>query len=121
MTASDREGGPGSDPTSVRRVLLVAKIGPEGGARIASDLGAWLSGRGIEVFHERETARALERRDGVSLDGLPTDVDLAIVAGSAGHVRKKHGRPGSQNPQQGQKSSSLLDETTSQKSHDISP
>jgi NAD+ kinase len=36
------------------------------------------------VLHERETARALDRRDGVPLDGLPGNVDLAIVAGGDG-------------------------------------
>jgi hypothetical protein len=40
MTASNRETEPANEPTSIRRVVLVAKIGPEGGARIASELGA---------------------------------------------------------------------------------
>ena len=70
--------------SEIRNVLVVAKIGPEEGVRIAGELGAWLRSRGIRVRFDSETARALGRKDGVSRKALPAGTDLAIVAGGDG-------------------------------------
>jgi NAD+ kinase len=67
-----------------RNVLVVAKIGPDEGVRIAGELGDWLRHRGTRVKFDAETARALGRRDGVSRTALPASTDLAIVAGGDG-------------------------------------
>jgi NAD+ kinase len=68
----------------IRRVVVVAKIGPEEGVRIAGELDEWLRRRGVRVRFDTETARALGRRDGVSRKALPAGTDLAIVAGGDG-------------------------------------
>ena len=70
--------------SEIRNVLVVAKIGPDEGVRIAKELGAWLRSRGIRVRFDSETARALGRKDGVSRKALPAGTDLAIVAGGDG-------------------------------------
>jgi NAD+ kinase len=70
--------------TSIRRVLLVAKIGPPQGLRIAERLAAWLDERGVDVRLDAETAAALGRSDGTPRERLPADVDLVIVAGGDG-------------------------------------
>jgi len=68
----------------IRRVAVVAKIGPPEGARLTAELADWLSQRGIEVVFNSETARALDRSDGPTQNRVPPDVDLAIVAGGDG-------------------------------------
>ncbi len=72
------------EPHPVRTVILVAKIGPPEGVRIAQELAAWLEQRKIAVHFEKETAAALGRSDGVARDRLPPEIDLAIVAGGDG-------------------------------------
>lgn len=69
---------------AIRHVVVISKIGPSEGLRIALELGEWLRGRRIRVRYDRRTARALGVRDGVSRDTLPPDTDLAIVAGGDG-------------------------------------
>ena len=73
---------PGAQP--IRRVIVVAKIGPTEGVRIAQQLAAWLERRKIAVHFDEETAAALGRTDGVARDRLPPEIDLAIVAGGDG-------------------------------------
>jgi NAD+ kinase len=68
----------------IRQVLVVAKIGPEEGVRIAGELGEWLRRRGIRVRFDTETARAVGRKDGVSRKAFPAGTDLVIVAGGDG-------------------------------------
>jgi len=68
----------------IRRVVVVAKTGPAAGPRIASELGAWLEGRGIEVVFDNTTATAVGRLGGVPRNEMPVDVDLAVVAGGDG-------------------------------------
>ena len=68
----------------IRRVAVVAKIGPPEGARLTAELADWLSQRGIEVVFNSETARTLDRSGGPTQNRVPPDVDLAIVAGGDG-------------------------------------
>lgn len=70
--------------TPIRRVLLVAKLGPAEGMRIAAELGDWLGRRGIEVRYDAETAAALGRADGAPRAELPRETDLVVVAGGDG-------------------------------------
>ncbi len=69
---------------AIRRVVVVAKIGPKEELRIADELGKWLRARGVEVRFDVETSRALRRTDGVSRKSLPRGTDLAVVAGGDG-------------------------------------
>jgi NAD+ kinase len=69
---------------TIRRVVVVAKIGPPEGPRIAAMLAEWLDRRGIDVRYDSETAAAIQRDDDTSRERLPPDVDLAIVAGGDG-------------------------------------
>jgi NAD+ kinase len=69
-----------------RNIVVVAKIGPEEGVKIADELGEWLRRRGARVRFDTETARALGRRDGVSRTAFPERTDLAIVAGGDGTI-----------------------------------
>ena len=68
----------------IRRVAVVAKIGPPEGARITAELADWLSERGIEVVFDSDTARAIDRSEYETRNRVPADVDLAIVAGGDG-------------------------------------
>jgi NAD+ kinase len=69
----------------MRRVVVVAKTGSPEAPRIASELTPWLEQRGVEVYYEGDTARALGRGDGLSREDLPdASLDLAIVAGGDG-------------------------------------
>jgi NAD+ kinase len=68
----------------IRRVVVVAKIGPPEGARITAELADWLTQRGVEVIFDSETARALDRENSPTRKRVPPDVDLAIVAGGDG-------------------------------------
>ncbi|MBZ5639442.1 MAG: NAD(+)/NADH kinase [Acidobacteriia bacterium] len=68
----------------IRHVLVVAKIGPEEGVRIAGELRDWLRRRGIRVRFDSETARAAGRKDGVPRSAIQAGTDLAIVAGGDG-------------------------------------
>lgn len=69
---------------SIRRVTVVAKVGPPEGPRIASELLGWLNRRGVRVTIDEETSRALGRKDGVPRGELPRGTDLVIVAGGDG-------------------------------------
>lgn len=69
---------------SIRRVTVIAKIGPPEAPRIAAELARWLEQRGVHVDLDIETSRALRRKDGVRRDVLPRGTDLAIVAGGDG-------------------------------------
>ena len=69
---------------SVQQVMVVAKIGPEEGQRIAAEVGQWMEQRGIRVSYDTQTALALGRRDGVPRTGLTADTDLVIVVGGDG-------------------------------------
>ncbi len=71
-------------PKPVRRVLVVAKIGPPEGPRMAAELTTWLQRRGISVSLDEETSEALGRKDGVPRGSAPRGTDLAIVAGGDG-------------------------------------
>ena len=73
---------PVADP--IRTVIVVAKIGPPEGLRIAQELAGWLEQHKITVHFEAETAAALGHTDGVERDRLPPEIDLAIVAGGDG-------------------------------------
>ncbi len=73
-----------SPRSSIRRVTLVAKIGPKEGVRIADEIGRWLEARGVRVRYDTETSRALGRRDGVVRKTLSDGADLVIVAGGDG-------------------------------------
>ncbi len=68
----------------VRRVALIAKLGPAEGPRLARELAAWLRGHAVEVIFDEETARALSEEDGLPAERLPAGLDLAIVAGGDG-------------------------------------
>jgi NAD+ kinase len=68
----------------IRRVVVVAKIGPPEGRRTATELADWLESRKVEVLYDHQTATALARRGSVSRETLPPDVDLVIVAGGDG-------------------------------------
>lgn len=68
----------------IRTVVVVAKIGPSEGVRIAQELAGWLEQRKITVHFDAETAAALGRTDGVARDRLPPGIDLVIVAGGDG-------------------------------------
>jgi len=78
MITDPREG------RAIRRVVIVAKIGPPEGPRIAATLAEWLDRRGIDVRYDSETAAAIQRDDDTPRERLPADVDLAIVAGGDG-------------------------------------
>lgn len=69
---------------AVRRVMVVAKLGTPESARLASELGAWLVARGVEVLYEEDTARAVGSDAAVPLSELPRETDLALVAGGDG-------------------------------------
>lgn len=69
---------------SIRRVLVVAKPAHPEAHRLADQLMRWLAARGVDAALESRTADELGRTDGVPLDGLPTDLDLVIVAGGDG-------------------------------------
>jgi len=69
---------------SIRRVVIVAKLGPPESHRLAVQMGEWLEERGIAVTYETNTASAIGRQNGVSRNALPPDMDLAIVAGGDG-------------------------------------
>ena len=71
-------------PAAVRSVAVVAKIGPPEAVRIASELGNWLTQRGITVRFDKETAAALGQDDGLPRDELSRDLDLVVVAGGDG-------------------------------------
>jgi len=55
----------------IKRVVLVAKAGASANLQIATDLGEWLEKRGIDVVFDTKGE-------------LPSDADLAIVAGGDG-------------------------------------
>lgn len=78
MSGGEASAGP------IRRVAVVAKIGPAEGLRIASELEVWLRSRGIEVRFDADTCRALGRKNGLPRGSLPRSTDLAIVAGGDG-------------------------------------
>lgn len=69
---------------SIRRVVIVAKLGPPEGQRLALQMGEWLEQRGIAVTFETNTASAIGRQNGISRNALPPDMDLAVVAGGDG-------------------------------------
>jgi NAD+ kinase len=71
-------------PRPIRRVMVVAKLGPPQGTQLALDLARWLEAQGIEVRLDADTAAALGRPAGSPRDRVPPDVDLAIVAGGDG-------------------------------------
>jgi len=62
----------------------MAKPGTREGRRLAADLGTWLRARGVAVRFDRETSRALGRKDGFPAGTLPRGTDLVIVAGGDG-------------------------------------
>ncbi len=68
----------------IRKVVLVAKIGPPEGVRITRELAHWLELQKIQVCVEADTALAAGLTDGIPRDRLPADLDLAIVAGGDG-------------------------------------
>ncbi len=68
----------------IRRVTVVAKIGPPEAPRLAAELARWLEERGVRVDLDLETSRALRRRSGAPRDLFPRGTDLAIVAGGDG-------------------------------------
>jgi len=68
----------------VRRVLVVAKLGPPEGPAIAGQIRAWLQEQDVEVLLDGETAARLGLPGGAPRDGVPPDVDLAIAAGGDG-------------------------------------
>jgi NAD+ kinase len=70
--------------TPIQRVVIVAKLGPPEGRRLAAQTGEWLAQRGIEVTYETNTASAIGRTNGVARNELPADTDLAVVAGGDG-------------------------------------
>ena len=74
MTSS----APVHDP--IRRVLLIGKIGPEQGPRLADEIGRWLENRGVDVRFDMKTASALGRPNGVRRGSLPE----RSLAGPAG-------------------------------------
>ena len=47
------------DHPAIRSVLVVAKLGPREGTRIAAELGEWLTRRGVEVHFDAETGLLL--------------------------------------------------------------
>lgn len=69
---------------AIRRVTVVAKIGPKGGARVAEEIAGWLEKRGVRVRFDTETAGALGRKGGVPRDTLSARADLILVAGGDG-------------------------------------
>ena len=71
-------------PATIRRVVMVAKIGSPEGRRIASALADWLERNSVQVVYDETTAAALDRGSGEQSNRLPSDVDLAIVAGGDG-------------------------------------
>ncbi|MDX1388891.1 MAG: NAD(+)/NADH kinase [Acidobacteriota bacterium] len=73
-----------SSPARLKSVAVVSKIGPEEGARIASEIGLWLKERGIRVRLDDDTSRALGLGRGAPSGQLPRGIDLVIVAGGDG-------------------------------------
>jgi NAD+ kinase len=71
-------------PASIRRVLVVAKPTHPEARRLAGEIVRWLDERRVGAVLESRTADALGRTDGIALDGLPGDLDLAVVAGGDG-------------------------------------
>jgi NAD+ kinase len=68
----------------VRRVLVVAKLGPHAGRQLAADIGEWLERHDLEVRYETNTASAIGRHNGVPRNDIDPETDLAIVAGGDG-------------------------------------
>ncbi|MDX1389303.1 MAG: NAD(+)/NADH kinase [Acidobacteriota bacterium] len=73
-----------TSPPTPKSVAVVSKIGPEEGARIASEIGSWLKKRGIRVRLDDDTSRALGLGRGAPTGPLPRGIDLVIVAGGDG-------------------------------------
>ena len=71
-------------PGPIRRALVVAKPSHPEARRLAEEMARWLDARGVRGVLELRTAAALGRTDGVPLDALPADLDLAVVAGGDG-------------------------------------
>jgi NAD+ kinase len=71
-------------PDPIRRVLVVGKASHPEARRLASELSRWLQARKVDALLELRTAVALGRTDGVPLDALPEDLDLAVVVGGDG-------------------------------------
>ncbi len=69
---------------AIRRVALIAKVGPPQGIDLASRLGTWLRNRGLEVRFDSRTSRAMGIEGGFDRTSFPSDVDLAVVAGGDG-------------------------------------
>ncbi len=70
--------------SAIRKVVIVAKTGRPEGVAIAAQLADWFELRRIGVYLDEDVAKALGRPDGVSRELLPSDADLAIVAGGDG-------------------------------------
>jgi NAD+ kinase len=68
----------------IHRVVIYAKAGSEECTGLASSLGSWLEERGVRVRYDRETARALRRKNGLKSDTPPKSTDLLLVAGGDG-------------------------------------
>lgn len=68
----------------MKRAMVIAKVGPEGGARIAMELGRWLERRGVKMQYEEQTAAAAGRSDGIPLEEISPQTDLAIITGGDG-------------------------------------
>jgi len=69
---------------SIQQVLIVAKVGTQDGARIASEVGDWLRGRGLEAYYDVDTANALGVGGGLTRTDIGDDLDLAIAIGGDG-------------------------------------
>lgn len=70
--------------SDVRKVAVIAKIGPPQAVRIAAEMGRWLGERGVDVLFDSQTAAALELEDGLPRGTLPPHLDLVVVAGGDG-------------------------------------
>jgi len=74
-----------SAPLHVARVGVVAKTGLTAASEHLGRVAAWLSGRGIEVVFDTETAALVGNAiRHCSRDGLPQEVDLIVVMGGDG-------------------------------------
>ena len=71
-------------PRAIRRVAVIAKVGPPEGASLAAELAEWLTERNIEVRFDADTAEAIGGKDGFPRTATPADLDLAVVAGGDG-------------------------------------